>query len=152
MNGQEAESMRLDALPLPVLLRSARRVFSWEIRAALAEAGCADLPPNGPFVLGAIARTGAPLADVIRHLGVSKQTAGALVDTLVARGYLDRRPDPADRRRTMLALTSRGEAAAGEIRDAVDQMEASLAERVGERRVLHTRQTLAALIEGARND
>jgi DNA-binding MarR family transcriptional regulator len=152
MNDRGAEPTRLDALPLPALLRAARQVFSREIRAALAEASCADLPPNGPFVLGAIARTGAPLADVIRQLGVSKQTAGQLVDTLVARGYLDRRPDPADRRRAMLSLTSRGEAAAGEISDAVAQVEASLAERVGERRMMYTRQTLAALVEVSRND
>jgi DNA-binding MarR family transcriptional regulator len=151
MTGQAEEPMQLEEWPLPALLRSARRVFGMEVRSALAEAGCADLPPNGPFVLGAIARTGAPLADVIRQLGVSKQTAGQLVDTLVARGYLDRTPDPDDRRRVMLSLTSRGEAAAGEIRDAVDQVEASLADRVGARRMSHTRQTLAALIEGARH-
>ena len=55
---------------------------------------------------------GAPLATVIRQLGVSKQTAGQLVDSLAARGYLDREADPYDRRRLVVRLTERGEQAA----------------------------------------
>jgi MarR family len=76
--------------PLTALLRGARAVFAAEIRRALADAGHDDLPPNGPYVVGGMARTSAPLADVIVQLGVSKQAAGQLVDSLVARGYLDR--------------------------------------------------------------
>jgi len=64
------------------------------ISTALADVGCDDLPRNGAFVLGAIARSGAPLSDVIEGLGVSKQAGGALVDTLVSRSYLDRTIDP----------------------------------------------------------
>jgi hypothetical protein len=61
---------------LPALLRAARGTYGAAIRDALAEAGCEDLPRNGSFVVGAISRTGAPLAHVIRELGVSKQAAG----------------------------------------------------------------------------
>ena len=35
-----------------------------------------------------------PLSEIIDHLGVSKQAAGQLVDTLALRGYLDRPPIP----------------------------------------------------------
>ena len=54
------------------------------------------------------AQTQAPLAEVIRQLGVSKQAAGQLVDSLVVRGYLDRTVDPDDRRRLIVTLTERG--------------------------------------------
>ena len=137
---------RPEEWPLTALLRGARAVFGQAIRQALADSGCDDLPPNGPYVLGAVARTGAPLAQVIRQLGVSKQTAGQLVDTLVARGYLDRQVDPEDRRRLVVLLTDRGEGAAAVIRDVVDRVEAQLAERVGQEHLADTRHTLAALI------
>jgi DNA-binding MarR family transcriptional regulator len=106
---------------LPALLRSARRVYGTAIREALAAAGCGDVPRNGLFVIGAIARTGAPLSEVIDQLGVSKQAAGQLVDTLVMRGYLERTVDPDDRRRLRVALTERGASAASVIRAAVEQ-------------------------------
>src|SRR5579863_10135672 len=107
-----------DDFSFPALLRVARRTYGFAVTQALAEEGCGDMPRNGSFVIGAIARTGAPLSEIIVALGVSKQAAGQLVDTLVARGYLDRAADPDDRRRLTISLTGRGHAAAEVIRDA----------------------------------
>jgi DNA-binding MarR family transcriptional regulator len=134
-------------MALPALLRAARRTYGLAVRAALADAGCDDMPRNGSYVVGAIARTGAPLARIISQLGVSKQAAGALVDTLVTRGYLDRSVDPEDRRRLTVTLTERGLAAADIVRAAVERVEFKLEARVGSEHVAHTRATLAALIE-----
>ena len=47
----------------------------------------------------------------MRQLGVSKQAASQLIDTLVLRGYLERRVDPEDRRRINIEATERGRAA-----------------------------------------
>ena len=105
------------------------------------------MPRNGIYVVGAVARTGAPLGHIIDGLGVSKQSAGQLVDTLVTRGYLDRSVDPEDRRRLTIQLTERGQAAAEVIRSAVDAVEADLVGRVGSDYVARTRTTLASLIE-----
>jgi DNA-binding MarR family transcriptional regulator len=137
-----------DEVPFPALLRAARRAYGAAIRAALADAGCDDMPRNGSYVIGAIARTGASLSQIIKGLGVSKQAAGQLVDTLVTRGYLDRSPDPDDRRRLTVTLTERGHAAATVIRSVIERVDADLAGRVGVEHVAHTRATLAALIEG----
>jgi DNA-binding MarR family transcriptional regulator len=137
-----------DEVPFPALLRAARRAYGAAIRAALADAGCDDMPRNGSYVIGAIARTGASLSQIIKGLGVSKQAAGQLVDTLVTRGYLDRSPDPDDRRRLTVTLTERGHAAATVIRSVIERVDADLAGRVGAEHVAHTRATLAALIEG----
>ena len=114
---------------------------------ALAKVGFDDMPRNGSYVIGAIARTGAPLGQIIRQLGVSKQAAGQLVDTLVARGYLDRSVDPEDRRRLMISLTERGAAAAAVLSSVVERVDIELEERVGPEYVAHTRVTLASLIE-----
>jgi DNA-binding MarR family transcriptional regulator len=139
----------LDEVAFPALLRAARTAYGSAIRAALAEVGCDDVPRNGSYVIGAIARTGAPLSQVIKELGVSKQSAGQLVDTLVTRGYLDRSADPEDRRRLTITLTERGHAAAEVIRSAVQRVDAGLVGRVGPEYIAHTRVTLAALIEGS---
>ncbi|MGA3147911.1 MAG: MarR family transcriptional regulator [Acidimicrobiales bacterium] len=132
---------------LPALLRVARRTYGSAIGQALAELEFGDLPRNGAFVVGGIARSGAPLSEIIEHLGVSKQAAGQLVDTLVTRGYLDRAVDDRDRRRLTVTLTERGRDAAAAIRSAVDRVDARLLEKVGDRSVAHTRAALVALIE-----
>ena len=140
-----------DEAGFPALLRAARRAYGSAVRGALADAGYDDVPRNGSYVLAAIARTGAPLGRIIQELGVSKQAAGQLVDTLVTRGYLDRTPDPDDRRRLTITLTGRGHAAAEEIRSAVARVDDGLVRRVGPEYVAHARAALAALIE-AGND
>jgi DNA-binding MarR family transcriptional regulator len=136
-----------DDIALPALLRAARMTYGSAIRAAVEAVGCGDLPRNGAFVLGAIARGGVGLGAVIDALGVSKQAGGALVDALVNRGYLDRSVDPEDRRRLRVELTPRGEAAADVVRQAVEGVDNALGERIGAEHVAHTRATLLALIE-----
>jgi DNA-binding MarR family transcriptional regulator len=140
---------RIEEWSLPALLRVARRAYGVAIRDALADAGYDDVPRNGIFVIGAIARSEAPLSEIIDQLGVSKQAAGQLVDTLVLRGYLDRAIDPEDRRRLVVTLTERGSAAAAVIREAIDEVDRTLVARVGDDYVAHTRTTLAALISDA---
>ena len=134
----------LDDLAFPVLLRFARRSYRDAVHSALGAVGCDDMPRNGSFVVGAIARTGAPLSQIIRDLGVSKQVAGQLVDTLVGRGYLDRSTDPDDRRRLTITLTERGRAAAAVIRQAVERVDAEVEAEVGPGSVTQARATLAA--------
>jgi DNA-binding MarR family transcriptional regulator len=136
-----------DEVVFPALLRAARTTYGAAIHEALAEVGCGDMPRNGSYVVGSIARNGSPLGDVIRELRMSKQAAGQLVDTLVIRGYLDRSPDPDDRRRTTVTLTERGLNAAEVGRAAVERVDAELLSRVGAELVAHARATLGALIE-----
>jgi DNA-binding IclR family transcriptional regulator len=76
------------------------------------------MPRNGPYVLGGMANHGGAAAEKIRALGVSRQAASQLVDTLVERNYLRRDTDDADRRRVALELTDRGQAAATAVRPA----------------------------------
>ncbi|MEZ5919971.1 MAG: glyoxalase superfamily protein [Parvularculaceae bacterium] len=117
------------------------------MRLALDTAGYDDIPKNGLYVIGGLAleERSAPLSTLINDLGLSKQAAGQLVDTLVARGYLGRRPDLDDRRRLIISLTDRGMDAAriqARARDAIDR---ALEARVGNRGILAFRKALAAL-------
>ena len=129
------------------LLRAARSAYGGAIREALCEAGLDDIPKNGIYVIGAISRSGAPLAQIIDELGVSKQSAGQLVDLLAIRGYIEREVDADDRRRLTVRLTARGRAAAAVARAAVERIDVALLKKVGREHVAHTRETLHALIE-----
>jgi DNA-binding MarR family transcriptional regulator len=135
-----------DDLFLPALLRPGRGVYGLFIRDALAEAGFTDMPGNGGYVLGLVDPDGAPLSDVIADLGVSKQTAKELVDTLVVRGYLQRTADPQDGRRVVLTLTERGRAASATVFATAQKVNARLLAIVGAERMAHTQETLEALL------
>jgi DNA-binding MarR family transcriptional regulator len=132
---------------LPILLRPGRSVYGLFIRDALAEAGFSDMPANGGYVLGLLEPDGATFSDVIADMGVSKQTASQLVDTLVVRGYVERSVDPADRRRVLLTLTERGGAASDVVYRTVQQIDARLVAVVVAERMAHTKETLAALVD-----
>ncbi len=136
-----------DRVTFPALLRGARLAYGSAIRARLEIVGCEDMPRNGSYVVAGIARTDVPLGEIIEHLGVSKQAAGQLVDTLVLRGYLERTADPQDRRRLRVSLTDRGVQAADATRAAVRDVDAELTARVGPQHVAQARAALAALVE-----
>jgi DNA-binding MarR family transcriptional regulator len=122
-------------VPLPQLMRETRDAYREAIGRALASAGCDDLPRNALFVLtgldhGTPEPAFSPQANVVASLGLSKQAASQLVDTLVLREYLERRVDPDDRRRMGVRLTDRGRVAAIAIRTAIDTVEAKVAQLI----------------------
>lgn len=132
---------------MPALLRHARTAYGAAMRRALEESGYDDIPKNGLYVIGGLALGAgdAPLGQLIRELGVSKQAAGHLIDALVLRGYLERNVDDEDRRKLTLALTARGRAAAATQAAARQKIDAELMACVGEEDVRRTRRTLAIL-------
>jgi DNA-binding MarR family transcriptional regulator len=149
-----------DGEEILVLLVRARGGYGNTISAQLAAAGFDDLPRNGPFVLGglgtsgvagvsaetpALPRPGVPAVELIRSLGVTRQAASQLIDTLVLRGYLSREINPDDRRRMNIVLTERGRTAAAAIRAGIDQVEAELAEALSPDEIAGLRAGLAAL-------
>ncbi len=105
------------------------------------------MPPNGPFVIGGIGNLGQPLSALVRQLGVTKQAASELVDTLVQRGYLSRTTDPYDRRRMNITLTGRGQEAADALRCGVIAVDQELTELLGVTGVEQLRAGLVALCD-----
>ena len=134
-----------DDIVIPALLRAARGSYGRAIAARLADEGLADLPRNGPFVLGGMANHGGSAVDMIRGLGVSRQAASQLIDTLVLRGYLTREINPADRRRMDIELTDRGRAAAGAVQTAIADVDRQLAAMITPADLAGLRTALTAL-------
>ncbi len=144
-----------DSVVLPALLRAARGAFNRSIRARLIAAGFEDLPRNGPFVLGGMANHGIAAGDLVKDLGVSKQAASQLVDTLVVRGYLDRTVNEDDRRRMTIVLTERGREAAKVVRAGVAAVDRELVSRISPEGVASLRDGLGGALrdqDGARAD
>jgi DNA-binding MarR family transcriptional regulator len=134
---------------MPALLRWSLASYGEAMRRALAEADCEDMPPRGMFVIGSLAMgpgTG-PLLLLGRQLGVSKQAAGQLIDTMVLRGYVRRETDGEDRRRTSIKLTERGWHAAAVQREARERIDAELLARVGADGAAVLRKALGTLVE-----
>lgn len=133
-------------ISIPALLRHARGAFSLSIRDELLDGDFEDLPLNGPYFLGGMANQQGAASQLIRELGVSKQAASQLIDTLVLRGYLIREVDPSDRRRMTLELTERGRAAASAVRRGVETVDSLLAERLTTDEIAGLRRGLVELI------
>lgn len=142
----EATTPDTDDVSIPALLRASRGAYGHAIRSRLA-AEFEDLPGNGPYVLGGMATHGNSAGDLIRQLGVSKQAASQLIDTLVIRGYLQRRVDPDDRRRMLIELTDRGRDAAAAVQAGILAVNSELAQLISPSELEGLRAGLFALCE-----
>ena len=125
--------------PLIQQLRAAERVYVEAIRSALADDGYEDLPPRGIVITMGLRREGSSVRDVSRRLGITSQAVSQLVDTLVARGYVQRSPDEVDRRRIVLSLTERGHGATTTTAAAISAIDKqlTLSTTADERAALH---------------
>ena|ERR1700722_13816417 len=142
-----AAAQEADEVVIPALLRASRGSYGHAIRRDLAAAGFDDLPRNGAYVLGGVVNHGGTAGGLVRELGVSKQAASQLIDTLVIRGYLQREVNPEDRRRMSIEATDRGRAAAAVIRSAVQAVDAELAENITPSELAGLRAGLVALCD-----
>jgi DNA-binding MarR family transcriptional regulator len=95
---------------LAILVVGAAHAVAIRLRRELNAAGFPVRQAHG-FVLRALHERPLSLTALAELLGVTKQAAGQVVDEMVELGFVDRRPDPHDRRAKLLALTRRGRAA-----------------------------------------
>ena len=92
-----------------LLMFVAHRAAEARVFEAVRAAGFDDLTLAQSRIGQRLNREGIRVTDLAEQAGVTKQTAGALVDDLEAGGYVARKPDPADARARLVVLTDRGE-------------------------------------------
>jgi DNA-binding MarR family transcriptional regulator len=92
-------------------------------------------------------RDGIRVTDLAEQAGVTKQTAGALVDELEAGGYVTRQPDPADARARLVVLTDRGEMLCAAAAAEVSRIEADWRTHLGAKAYDDMRAALLSLRE-----
>lgn len=90
------------------LLRRAAHLMVEELVHRLAAVGYDDLPATYHPVFENIERAGTRLTVLAARADMTHQSMGELVRTLELRGYVERAPDPADRRARLVRLTAKG--------------------------------------------
>jgi len=130
---------------------ASRLLFSLqdELFARLAEAGYDDLHPRHGAVLAYLDEDGIRATDLARLSGRHKQIVGRIVDELEQLGYVERRPDPGDRRAKLILPTERGldQVRLGD--EIIADIEARNAERIGARSYAEFRDILRGVVSRA---
>jgi DNA-binding MarR family transcriptional regulator len=134
-----------EGLAIPYLMRLARGSYGDRSRARLAEAGFDDLPRNAGWIVTELVDGPRPVSSIVEGLLMGAAGAGGMIDTLVVRGYLERRVASEEPQEPVLVLTERGRAAADVIQSAVDQIDEELAQRLSPEQLAGLRAGLAAL-------
>ena len=102
------DSRAADVLALPALLLSLTGELVAGIQAGGAARGFGDVRPAHGYAFVRLAPDGATIGELAEYLGFTKQAASQLVDELVRKGYVERRPHPTDARARLVVLTDRG--------------------------------------------
>jgi len=128
------------------LLRSAYNAVSAAIYRAVEQAAGAGLRPAHGNALEMLAlQDGLRLTDIAAQAGMTTQSMGEIVDDLVAKGYLRRQEDPADRRAKRIYLTGQGRHTADAGEAATRQAEQLIQAALGPRQYQQLRRNLAAI-------
>ena len=127
---------------------ASRLLFSLqdELFARLADAGYDDLLPRHGSVLAYLDEDGVRATELARLSGRHKQIVGRIVDELEELGYVERRPDPEDRRAKLIFPTDRGLAQVRLGDEIVADIEARHAKEVGARTYAQFRDVLRGVV------
>jgi DNA-binding MarR family transcriptional regulator len=127
------------------LLRLPWEAVSHRILEALHEQGFDDIDAPQLSVLLWPGPEGMRPSDLAARMRVTKQALNYLLGELERLGYLERRPDPDDRRARRIGLTDRGRTLVPVIRGAVDEIEREWADALGPERFAQLRDLLLDL-------
>ena len=145
-NGQPLPgSSRHERPNIGILLRDLLQDVVQRVSAGLSDAGFADIRPAHTAVFQHIDAGGSRLTDLAERAQITKQSMGYLVDYLEQRGYLERRPDPTDRRVALICLTDRGWDQIHAALAIIAAIEDDWARRVGKHRMEELRDVLREL-------
>ncbi len=130
---------------LAILLREPFRAMNDELIGRLAERGHPEVRVAHGAVLQYLDDAGTRVVVLAERAGMTKQAMAQLVAHLEAHGYVERVPDPADRRAKLVRTTARGREVFVVVREFVAEVEARLAERLGEAKLRDLRSLLEQL-------
>lgn len=148
LNAAQAGMLRRGGpIPLVGLLTAVAGWFEERHIELLAEAGFDDVRRAHNAVMIHLSADGIRLTELAERAGMSKQAMAELVADLVAKGYLDRVPDPTDRRAKLIVIRERGDAAHRATLEIFARIEDELADVVGVDALESTRATLTEVLE-----
>jgi DNA-binding MarR family transcriptional regulator len=132
---------------LGVLTARLQWALQGELYERLAEEGHRDLHPRHSAVLAYLDEDGVRATELARLSGRDKQVVGRIVDELEEAGYIERRPDPSDRRAKLIVPTERGLEQIRLRDEIVAEIERRHAEAAGPRVYAEFRNVLRGIVE-----
>ena len=130
---------------LAILLREPFRVASERLHDRFAERGHPDVRPPHGNVFQFLDDTGTRVSVLAQRAQITKQSMAELVAELERHGYVERVPDPSDRRAKLVRATLRGKQVYAIAREFVAEVEQEWTERLGERKLRQLREILQEL-------
>jgi DNA-binding MarR family transcriptional regulator len=103
--------------------------------------------PSHSAVFAQIKPEGSRLTALARGANMSPQAMGEIVDELEELGYVQRQPDPTDRRAKQIVLTTRGHACVAAGMETIQGIEERLTEVLGERGHAQLRRLLTKILD-----
>jgi DNA-binding MarR family transcriptional regulator len=128
------------------LLAVPAAVIRRRVAAAVIEAGFRDWRPTHAAVFMWLGAEGDRISNLAARVGVSKQAMGETIADLERRGYVERLPDPRDRRATLIRRTERGWAVNQVARRVVEEVQREWARGLGEEEFGHLLEHLRRLV------
>ena len=130
---------------LAILLREPFLAATDDLLRRLAEQGHPEIRYAHGSVFQFLDDAGIRVSALAERAQMTKQSMAELVAHLERHGYVERVPDPSDRRAKLVRATSRGSAVFAIARETMAEVEARWAERLGEARIGRLRQLLEEL-------
>jgi len=112
------------------VLALARRSWILQIRAAMEAAGFEGYRQSDSVVLRLLSAQPLAIGHLGAGIGITRQAARKVADSMVGRGHAEFEADPDDARRTIVVLTKQGHAYARAVATAQNSLNAQMAERV----------------------
>jgi DNA-binding MarR family transcriptional regulator len=131
--------------PLIGLLQDVQRQLADELHDRLGKLGYEEIRPAHGCVFGNMRPHGVRLTDIAEHARITKQSVGEIVTNLEQLGYVERIPDPEDRRAKLVRLTARGQEVQAAAFEIFGEIEAEWGERIGKKKVAALRAALEEL-------
>jgi DNA-binding MarR family transcriptional regulator len=130
---------------LGILLREPFRVGSERLHDRFAERGHPDVRPPHGNVFQFLDDAGTRVSVLAQRAQITKQSMAELVTHLEQHGYVERVPDPGDRRAKLVRATPRGKQVYAIAREFVAELEREWTQRLGEQKMRRLRALLQEL-------
>jgi DNA-binding MarR family transcriptional regulator len=134
---------RLRGGDLGMLMRTGYHRTMEYVQARLEQLGFDDVRPAHMAIFQNLGPEGARIGELAERAKLTNQSVGYLVDYLEEHGYVERRPDPANRRATLVCFTERGWDEADACAKILDQLDEELTKRMGADRLEQLHALLA---------
>ena len=115
-------------------LAAAGRAFNVRLIDGIQAAGYPEIRVAHGAVMPNLDPEGTRIVELAARAGMTKQSMGELVDDLEAKGFVERRPDPSDRRAKIVVLTKKGRRQSRAALRVIGRMERQYRERLGDER------------------